>query len=67
LGAVVCPRKKLHEMLVALTVRQLNKAQPIALVDEAHRLGIDGNIALKRDRCGKIPDMQMNSDKSLLK
>ncbi len=52
IGGVVLPRQKLDEMLIPSPVRQLHEAEPIALVVEAHGLGIDRNIAGKTDGCG---------------
>ena len=45
---------ELHEMRVAIAIGQLHQAEAVALIIEAHRLGIDGNIAVQHQIRGQI-------------
>ena len=53
-----------HQMRIAIAIGKLHQAQPVALVIQPHRLGIDGNIALKREVGRQIAFMQDIGDKS---
>lgn len=44
---VELPWGELHQMLVALSVRQLHEAQPVAVVVKTHGFGIDGDVAIE--------------------
>src|SRR5205814_212122 len=59
---IIAPALEADEMLVALAVRQLNEAQPVAAGDQAHGFGVDGDWTVGERHAGRqVFLVEMNS------
>ncbi len=61
-GRVVAIALEFHEMRIAVAGRKLHEAEPVAVVLQPHRLGIDGDVALKFKPVGQVAFMQVNGN-----
>ena len=59
-GRGLLARRDLHQMRIAITSRELNKAKPVAMRVQAHRFAIDRDDRPKVQPVGQIILMEMN-------
>ena len=58
---IVAADGEADQMLVALAVRKLHQAQPVAAGNQPHRLGVDGDRAVERHAFGQVFLVEMDA------